>query len=135
MKIRLRYVILISIIIIGSLTAIKMITTVLSTAVVNTSAETINQPYNLRVIKAVNILKRGEIGTITIQGRPGVRYTIIAAYSKGNKNLEGRQQRTADEFGQVTFIWTVAVETVPGTYLVTITGGGETIDLHHTVIE
>jgi hypothetical protein len=133
---RLRYVILFIIIIFGFLAAKRVIITGISSKVVNAPVNSINQPYDLRVIKAVNVLKHGEIGTITIQGKPGTKYTIIANYSKGDKDfIAEQQQRSADEFGQATFIWTVAKETAPGTYLVTITGGGKTINLHHTVIE
>jgi hypothetical protein len=135
MRIRFRYVILICSIILLFFTVRKVIITAGNAKLVNSSIRTISHVYDLRVIKADNELKHGEIGTITIQGKPRVTYTIIAAYSKGNKALEAKQQRTADEFGQATFIWTVSKETVPGTYLVTITGGGRSLELNHTVVD
>lgn len=135
MKTKIRYILLIILLIFGTLLSTKIFMTGISTKTANASAKTINPSYALKVIKAVNELKHGEMGSITIQGRPGVKYEIIAYYSLGKEPLEARQQRTTDEFGQATFIWTVSNKTVPGTYLITITGDGRTINSQHTVIE
>lgn len=135
MKTKLRYVLLITILIFGFFLTKKIFITDINPKVVNASDKVINQSYDLKIIKAANDLRLGEMGSITIQGRPGVRYTIIAYYSLGKEPLEAKQQRTTDEFGQATFLWTVSEKTVPGTYLVTITGDGRTINAQHTVIE
>lgn len=98
------------------------------------SAQPENTTGDLRVIDSVTRVRLGQIGFITIQGTPGVKYTVTASFKTGEKTRVASQWRIADERGRATFLWSVNPDTVPGTYPVTITGNGTTISLSHTVL-
>jgi hypothetical protein len=89
----------------------------------------------LKVIASKTVLKRGETGTITIQGHTNTNYTIKTSYVLGDREIAVSQMRTADENGQATFNWVVDRRTVLGTRAAVISGGGERIELTHTVTE
>lgn len=89
----------------------------------------------LKILKASNVLRPGDVGAITIQGLPGEKYTIKSTYKKENKTFLVSQERTADEYGQVTFVWSVAKNTAPGNYPVVITGKGKSVQLQHVVLK
>lgn len=89
----------------------------------------------LKVISSKTAINLGDRGYITIQGKPGVKYTIKTYFRKGDKLYHVAKWRTADADGMVTFEWDVAYDTVPGTNKATVSGGGEMLDLSHTVFE
>ena len=80
-------------------------------------------------------VKRGEYCTVTIQGKPGVAYSIAATYKLGDKTLTTQESKMADSNGGVTWNWLVGADTVPGTYPITITGGGMDFDTAYSVTE
>jgi hypothetical protein len=134
MKIKIRYILLMGVIIIVlGMLELKIIP--------KNARETVGAVLEsqssdeLKIIKASNVLRPGDVGAITIQGSAGKKYTIKSSYRKENKNISVTQERTADEYGQVTFVWSVSKETAPGTYPVTIIGGGKTITLNHIVLK
>lgn len=90
---------------------------------------------DLRVVESATRVRLGEIGFITIQGQPGVRYTVTSSFRTNEGTRSVSQWRVADNNGRATFLWSVGPETIPDTYPVTITGGGKTIELSHTVLE
>jgi alpha-D-ribose 1-methylphosphonate 5-triphosphate synthase subunit PhnG len=96
------------------------------------SRETSNQ---LRVISSNTMLRRGETGTITIGGKANTRYIIKTSYVLGDREISVSQMRLADENGEATFNWVVDRKTALGTRKAIIYGGGETIELTHTVVE
>jgi hypothetical protein len=98
------------------------------------SSQPENTAGNLRVIESVTRVRLGEIGFITIQGTPGVRYTVTSSFKTGEKTRSASQWRITDESGRATFLWSVNPDTVPGTYPVTISGDGRTINISHTVL-
>jgi hypothetical protein len=98
------------------------------------TAQQYGAPASFRVIDSVTEVKLGGIGFITIQGQVGVKYTVNSSFKTGNDTRSVSQWRVADENGKATFIWSVSPQTVPGTYPVTISGGGSTIELIHTVL-
>ena len=100
----------------------------------NSSVQTQAAPQDLRIINSRTTLRLGEAGFITIQGEPGVRYTIKTSFRMGNHVIPVTQWRVAGTNGQATFNWVVSQETVPGTYSGTISGGGRTIQISHTVV-
>jgi alpha-D-ribose 1-methylphosphonate 5-triphosphate synthase subunit PhnG len=89
----------------------------------------------LRVLASKTVLRRGETGTITIQGKANTSYTINTSYVLGNREIGVSQMRTTDENGQATFNWVVDTKTALGTRSAVISGGGERIELSHTVTE
>jgi hypothetical protein len=89
----------------------------------------------VRIIRSVTTLKRGEIGIITIQGEPGMVYTIETSFAVGSRTIPVNQVRTGDSKGLATFNWVVGEDTVPGTYPVKIYGDGEILNLSHTVLQ
>ena len=89
---------------------------------------------DLKILKSVTNVKHGEIGYITIEGEPGVKYTLTTTYKIGNKSIPVIQWRKVGESGQVTFLWSVSKESAIGTYPLTISGGGEALTTTHAVI-
>lgn len=96
------------------------------------SAETVAD--NLQIIRSNTTLRTGDSGFITIQGRPGTKYTINTTYRIGNTVISVSQMRVTGAKGQATFNWVVSPETVPGTYTGRITGDGKSIGISHTVL-
>lgn len=89
----------------------------------------------LKVINSKTAVNLGDKGYITIQGKPGVKYTVKTYFKKGDMLYHVAQWRTAGTDGMVTFEWDVGYDTVPGTNNAVISGGGETLNLSHTVFE
>ena len=96
--------------------------------------QSIGYEEGFNIIESATKLGHGEKGYIKVQGQPGIEYIIKASYKKENKVFSASQRRIADENGQVTFIWTVSKETIPGTYPITIMGKGKTLNLDYTVL-
>lgn len=95
-------------------------------------------PFGLNRIILVNArtpVKRGENCSVTIQGRAEITYTIAASYKIGDKILTTYESRMAGSDGMVTWIWAVSSDTVPGTYGITISGGGMDFQTAYTVTE
>jgi len=90
---------------------------------------------SLRIVSANTNLRRGDLGFITIQGKPGVSYTIRTTYQLGDRRVGVSQMRVADLNGNATFNWVVENETATGTNTATISGGGESINTTHTVTQ
>jgi hypothetical protein len=88
----------------------------------------------LRVINSQISVRRGGTGFITVQGTAGVKYTINTTYKMGGRTYHVAQWRLAGADGQVTFNWVCEPETSPGTYPITIFGGGGTLTTTHTVL-
>jgi hypothetical protein len=88
----------------------------------------------LKIINAVSVVKHGETGLITIQGRPNTRYNITTSYKLKNKTISVIQWRTTDGIGVTTFNWIVNMKTIAGTYDATISGGGDILKTNHTVV-
>jgi alpha-D-ribose 1-methylphosphonate 5-triphosphate synthase subunit PhnG len=89
----------------------------------------------LSVISSKTVLRRGETGTIIIKGKANTNYTIISSYVLGDREIAVTQMRSTDENGQATFNWVVDRRTAIGTHRAVISGGGERIELTHTVTE
>ena len=103
--------------------------------VLGISYQPVKAQTQLRIIASKTVLKRGETGTITIQGKANTNYTIKTSYVLGDREFAVSQMRAADENGQATFNWVVDKRTALGTHTAVISGGGENIKLTHTVTE
>lgn len=88
----------------------------------------------IKIIRSNTTLKHGEMGFITIQGQPGVKYEIRTIYKVGNREIPVTQWRTADASGQATFNWVVSDQTAPGNHSAIISGNGMTLRVSHTVL-
>jgi len=87
----------------------------------------------IRLLNIKNPVKRGETGFLSIQGKPSVRYTISAVYNKGGKTFSSAIEKTSGTDGIVSWVWSVSSDTLPGTYNITVTGGGDVFTTAYTV--
>jgi hypothetical protein len=90
---------------------------------------------NLRIINSQTTLNHGGMGYITVQGKAKTQYTLLSSFKVGNRVVDVTQWRITGDSGQATFNWIVSPETVPGTYDIFISGGGERLNLSHTVLQ
>lgn len=79
-------------------------------------------------------VKPGDTGYAEIQGKPGARYSITVYYKSGASKAKGLDPQTADDTGTAAWHWKVGSKTSPGTFRITITGGGETQTVSFTVL-
>lgn len=89
-----------------------------------------------RVITLLNIktpVKRGGTARLSIQGQPGIRYTASSVYNKSGKTFTSAVEKTAGTDGVANWTWTVSGDTAPGTYNITVTGGGNVLTTMYTV--
>jgi hypothetical protein len=99
------------------------------------SYQPVKAQTQLKVLASKTVLKRGETGAVTIQGIANTKYTIKTSYAIGDREISVVQMRATDENGEATFNWVVDRRTVLGTRTAVISGGGERIELTHTVTE
>jgi hypothetical protein len=95
----------------------------------------IAEQSHLKIINAVSTVKHGGTGVITIKGAPNTLYNIKTSYKIKNKTVPVIQWRTTDRTGIATFNWIVGNDTISGTYPATISGGGDILNMSHTVLE
>lgn len=88
---------------------------------------------DLRIINSKITINRGDFGFITIEGIPQTKYRITTSFNKGGKIISVTQLRVTGPNGQATFNWFVDYDTLPGTYQATISGGGKSLSIYHTV--
>jgi hypothetical protein len=90
---------------------------------------------HLKIINAISTVKHKGTGVITIQGIPNTLYNIKTSYKIENKTVSVIQWRTTDRTGVTTFNWVVDNDTIAGTYSATISGGGDILNITHTVLQ
>lgn len=78
---------------------------------------------------------QNETATVTIQGLPNTTYSITVNYKSGPSSAQGLEDKTSDGSGQVSWSWKVGGRTSPGTFHITVSGGGETLTLPFTITE
>jgi hypothetical protein len=96
--------------------------------------QTTSTPNELKIIRSNTKLKAGDMGFITIQGKPGVRYKIESSFKVGKRVIPVTQWRVAGTNGQATFNWVVSSETTPGNYAAVISGNGKALNVSHAVL-
>lgn len=89
----------------------------------------------IRVLAWPETVGQNETATVTIQGLPNTTYSITVHYKSGPSAAEGLEDKTSDGSGQVSWSWKVGGRTSPGTFNITVSGGGETLTLPFTVTE
>lgn len=75
----------------------------------------------------------GGQGSLTIQGQPRIRYTASAEYTKSGKSVTATAVKTSGADGTANWTWNISKDTLPGTYAVTVTGGGKQLLTTYTV--
>ena len=133
MKIKTKYIIILSICVLGNYNTASSMSTVKLLASEKTQSVMAQNPLNIR--SSIASVKRGGAGFIIIQGRPNTRYSIRTSYKIGDKSVPILQIRTTDNTGEATFNWVVSKDTVPGTYNASIFGAGNTLNINHIVLK
>lgn len=92
-----------------------------------TEAELVETEYSgLTITDWSQTVSPGDTGFVTIQGKPGVTYTITVTYKSGPSKAKGLDPQAADDRGTVTWNWKIGSKTSAGTFSITVSGGGET---------
>ncbi len=78
-------------------------------------------------------LRQGETGSLSFQGKSDTRYTITAVYKNSDDVVTTTVVRQSGTDGIIDVDWNVGTDTVPGTYSVMISGGGEQLMTSYTV--
>lgn len=78
---------------------------------------------------------RGDTATIKIKGKAKTKYSIKVTYKTTTSKAKGLETKTSTKNGNVTWTWKIGTRTTPGTYTVTIKGGGETIKTTFKVLK
>lgn len=132
MKFKLLYILLISAFMLGCSNKQDYASKVNTQLTIQTRAEVAYE--SLRVISSNTTLKKGDIGYITIQGKPRTKYTLRSTFQVGNRVVEVNQWRITGNDGKATFNWVVSSESHPGTRDIIIYAAGESLSLSHTVL-
>lgn len=80
-------------------------------------------------------MRLGEEAGVTIQGRPDTTYYISSTFMRSKRMVTAMEHRDSPADGKITFRWRVSPDTIPGTYPVIISGGGDTIRIQYTVTQ
>lgn len=78
-------------------------------------------------------VKRGEYGSLSIQGVPNTNYTAAATYVNSSGTTTAYVARRSGDDGMVSWTWKVKGDTLPGTYRIVVSGGGKMITAAYTV--
>ncbi len=89
----------------------------------------------IQVLAWPETVGQNETATVTIQGLPNTNYSITVNYKSGPSSAQGLEDKTSDSSGQVSWSWKVGGRTSPGTFHITVSGGGENITLPFTITE
>ena len=80
------------------------------------------------------VYKRNELATVEFTGKPNTEYILNVYYSSGASKADGLGAKTTDSNGYVSWTWKIGGKTNPGTYHMTITGNGETIEKSFVIL-
>lgn len=89
----------------------------------------------LDILSVTNPVECGAMATLTAKGKPGAEYDIDVIYKKTESKAKGLENKKAASDGTVSWTWKVGSGTTPGTYTITVNGGGETDKIQFTVYE
>ena len=80
-----------------------------------------NVPESASVQSLSSTVAPGSNAMVTVKTNPGSWCTITVIYDKTSSNDSGLKGKTADEFGSISWTWTVGASTPIGKWPVTIT--------------
>ena len=72
-------------------------------------------------------ISHGNNATISIKGKPNTEYNITVEYKSGPSTAAGLGEKTSDSSGHVSWTWKVGTRTTPGSWPITISGGGQSV--------
>ncbi len=90
---------------------------------------------SIQVQSLTSPVERGRTAYMEILGTPGEEYSITVYYASSVSKAADLVPKTADENGLVTWKWKVGSRTTAGTYKITVTGGGDTLETVFVVTE
>ena len=103
-------------------------------ATANYSAASPNTSSNIVFISYPQTARRNEDVSVKIKGSPNTKYSISVEYSSGTSTADGLKTKYSNSDGYVTWTWHVGGKTNPGTFPITVTGGGKTKKVFFTVV-
>ena len=83
----------------------------------------------LRLVSVTSPCRNGDDATVTIIGKPNTEYSIGVYYAKGASEAQGLEKKTSDANGNLSWTWSVGLNTTPGTHSITIRGGDEKLEI------
>lgn len=89
----------------------------------------------LDILSVTSPVEGGQNATLSAKGKPNTEYDIKVVYSSGESSAKGLENKKADANGNVSWTWKVGAKTKPGTYTITVKGGGETDTIKITVTD
>ena len=89
----------------------------------------------LDILSVSSPIKGGQNATLSAKGKPNTAYDIKVVYSSGESSAKGLEDKTSDANGNVSWTWKVGAKTKPGTYTITVKGGGKTDTIKITVTD
>ena len=89
----------------------------------------------LDILSVSSPIGGGQNATLSAKGKPNTAYDIKVVYSSGESSAKGLEDKTSDANGNVSWTWKVGAKTKPGTYTITVKGGGETDTIKITVTD
>ncbi|SHI13688.1 hypothetical protein SAMN02745823_02719 [Sporobacter termitidis DSM 10068] len=90
-------------------------------------------PASIELVNLTSPVKHGTNATITIKGQPNTDYDITVYYKSGPSTASGLTEKTSNSSGKVSWTWKVGTRTTPGTWTITISGGGQSETFDFTV--
>ena len=87
----------------------------------------------IKLLSIKTPVKLGQSGSLSIQGKSYTQYTITAVYNNSVRTMTASAGKQSGADGKVGWTWDVDRDTIPGTYAVMITGGGELLTTAYTV--
>ncbi len=89
----------------------------------------------LDILSVTSPVEGGQNATLSAKGKPNTEYDIKVVYSSGESSAKGLENKKTDANGNVSWTWKVGAKTKPGTYTITVKGGGETDTIKITVTD
>ncbi len=83
----------------------------------------------LRLVSVTSPCRNGDDATVTIIGKPNTEYSIGVYYATRASEAQGLKKKTADANGNLSWTWSVGLNTTPGTHAITIRGGDEKLEI------
>ncbi len=90
---------------------------------------------SIQVQSLTSPVERGRTAYMEILGTPGEEYSITVYYASSVSKAADLVPKIADDNGLVTWKWKVGSRTAAGTYKITVTGGGDTLETVFVVTE
>lgn len=88
---------------------------------------------SLHFVSTPGTIGAGNYATVSIQGAPNTSYSITVYVKSGPSEADGLGSTTSDADGYASWTWKVGARSTPGTYSITVSGGGQKISTSYTI--